>query len=264
MGRPPSLQGRRGGDAVYSPLWLTGERPPTKKQFAVPIPPVDPAVHAAIASRIAPRQPWLVQRAQLGEAESILVEVRETQEETSARLQELQQARARALGEIKALRQQQLEQALIHVERNIRLNFRQEQARKQASLDALCEELLQQEPPTIEERPEQKAPAVEEEEPPTKRARLEEEDKNEPQEEEDLEDGELGEEEGRIMEEEEEETLQSTTSEEVKPSELKKQELEVGWNENVAIVSSSLVPHTYSTFRRWKVKWTVSRKPRVN
>jgi hypothetical protein len=173
------------------------------------------------------------------------VEVRETQEEASARLQELQQARARALGEIRALRQEQMEQALIHVESNIRLNFRQEQARKQASLDASCEELLQQEPPTIEESPEQKAPALEEEEPPTKRARLEEEDKNEPQEEEeDLEDGELGEEEGRIMEEEEEETPQSTTSEEVKSSEVKKQELEVGWMK----MSQSMHHHLFLTF----------------
>jgi multidrug efflux pump subunit AcrA (membrane-fusion protein) len=167
----------------------------------------------------------------LGEAKSQLVELRETQEEASARLQELQQARAQALGEIEALRQEQLEQALVLVERNMRLNFRQEQARKQASLDTLCEELLQQDPPTILDGPEQEPPPIEEEGPPTKRARVESEVKDEPQDEEVLEDGELDEEEGQIMEEE---TPQSTMSEEVKPSHLKKQELEVGWDENVA------------------------------
>ena len=232
MGRPPSSQGRRGGDAIYSPLWLTGERQPTKKQFVVPIPPVDPSVHIALQRRLAMKQPWLVQRArQLEEAESQLVELREIQEEASVRLQDLLEERAQALEKMEAaLRQERLEQSLVELERTLRQNFQQEQARKQVELNSLCEELLKQEPPTVKEESEQEHPTEGEEEPPAKRLKVDhdegEVDKEEPKVEEELEDGELEEEkeEGQIVDD----RTPCTTNNEVKLSQLKKQELEVG------------------------------------
>ena len=239
MGRPPSSQGRRGGDGFFSPLWLTGERQPTKKQFVVPIPPVDPSVYSALQSRIASKQPWLIQRAQLEEAESHLMELRELQEEASARLQDLLEERAQALRKIEALRQEQLEQSLVEIERTLRQNFQQEQARKQTDLNSLCEELLQQEPPTIKEEPEHDHPTEEEEEPPAKRVKVnddeEEKDKEEPEVEEDLEDGELDEEEGKFLDDE----TPQIANEEVKSSQLKQQELEVG----VGMKMSQLLHH---------------------
>lgn len=148
MGRPPLSHGPRGDvSSVYSPLWLTGERPPTKKSFVVPIPPVSSDVQAAIQSRITIKQPWLVQRSQLDEAESQLANVRDTQEETWAKLQELRERRDQALRDIEDLRNEQLQKSLDEVEFQMRQQFQQEQQLKQASFENECQMLLNAKPP---------------------------------------------------------------------------------------------------------------------
>lgn len=223
MGRPPNnLGGRRSSE-------------PVKKYFAVPIPPVDPRVYAAVEryvlvrlhvfesmyhvftlsfvlyySRIASTRPWLVQRAQLDKTETQLVEFRHAQEEWQEKVEELTTARAQALEEIQTLRIQQLESALQDLEEGMRRDFLKTQQDQVTRLQRECEELLQSMPPAVDD---------EQEEPPTKKQKVVDS----------LQDILMkeSEEDGEIQESASSSAAQhQEQQEQPKPSELKKKELE--------------------------------------
>lgn len=182
MGRPPNPNGRRSAELG-------------KKYFTVPIPPVDPRVHAAVErygycrccfmllllsyimsltyiytlllylyysySRIASRHPWLVQRAQLDKAESQLLEHRSRQEASLQKVEQLLKSRNLALQEISTLRNSQLQTSLLEMDTRLRTEFQQAQQHEQEQLQQECEALLSR-----------SVPSEEDEEPPTKRMKV--------------------------------------------------------------------------------------------
>jgi len=106
-------------------------------------------------SAIASTHPWLVQRAQLDKAESQLLEKRALEQELQQRVYQLGQKRQEALHEIQSLRQEQLQQALLNLERRIKSEFQSKQAAEIVQFQRECQAMLlsrdveeEEEPPT--------------------------------------------------------------------------------------------------------------------
>ncbi len=153
-------------------------------------------------SNIASTHPWLVQRAQLDQAESEWMACQARVEEETRRVQQLTAARHSALEEIATLRQQQLERALQNSQVQQRREFAQQIKAQRLALEHQSRQLYNTLPP----------PQEDEEEPASKKRKLEQEEQ-------------VNDDKNETKSTENEETVPTEQSE-PKPSDAKRKQLE--------------------------------------
>lgn len=161
--------------------WWTGEKQATTRNLVVKIPPISEGVKAVIASKLTKKQPWLLQKANLDQAQHRAQVAHEKLKHAKKNLEQLQQGRDQALADVKEVRGKQLQVLLKETEEQIRKESQQEIDNKEQECKIICEGMEAKMIALLKEREIEHEEFLkrsldkqeaEKEEPPTKRFRL--------------------------------------------------------------------------------------------
>ena len=121
--------------------WWTGEKQATTRNLVVRIPPISEKVRAVIASKLTKKQPWLLQKANLDQAQHRAQVAREKLKHAQMNLDILQKRRDQALADVREVRGKHLQVLLKETEEQIRKEAQQEIDTKEQECRMICEDM---------------------------------------------------------------------------------------------------------------------------